>query len=154
VNAFLDRPLDGEWPYLWLDATYLKVRDGGRIVSVAAIIVMALSSDGRGIPGVSGGAAGRAAVSRRSRGAIRTETPARYRLRRPKGDGSLFVEGAVRFGGRGLGLTAIIDDRNRPLKHLQRAQIILPAAASHPHQADPGSPAQAPPARTRDPLRR
>jgi putative transposase len=31
VNAFLDRPIDGEWPYLWLDATYLKVRDGGRI---------------------------------------------------------------------------------------------------------------------------
>jgi hypothetical protein len=30
VNAFLDRPIDGEWPYLWLDATYLKVRDGGR----------------------------------------------------------------------------------------------------------------------------
>src|ERR1043165_6704723 len=47
VNAFLDRPLNGEWPYLWLDATYLKVRDGGRIVSVAAIIAMAVSSDGR-----------------------------------------------------------------------------------------------------------
>src|SRR5215469_15568571 len=47
VNAFLDRPLDGEWPYLWLDATYLKVRDGGRIVSVAAIIAVAVSSDGR-----------------------------------------------------------------------------------------------------------
>src|ERR1700745_1422130 len=47
VNAFLDRPLEGEWPYLWLDATYLKVRDGGRIVSVAAIIAMAVSSDGR-----------------------------------------------------------------------------------------------------------
>jgi putative transposase len=47
VNAFLDRPLDGEWPYLWLDATYLKVRDGGRIVSVAGIIAMAVSSDGR-----------------------------------------------------------------------------------------------------------
>src|ERR1700747_2308352 len=47
VNAFLDRPLEGEWPYLWLDATYLKVRDGGRIVSVAAIIAMAGSSDGR-----------------------------------------------------------------------------------------------------------
>jgi transposase-like protein len=28
VNAFLDRPIEGEWPYLWLDATYLKVRDG------------------------------------------------------------------------------------------------------------------------------
>jgi putative transposase len=41
VNVFLDRPLDGEWPYLWLDATYLKVRDGGRIVSAAAIIAVA-----------------------------------------------------------------------------------------------------------------
>jgi putative transposase len=47
VNAFLDRPIDGEWPYLWLDATYLKVRDGGRIVSVAAIIAVAVSTDGR-----------------------------------------------------------------------------------------------------------
>jgi transposase-like protein len=47
VNAFLDRPLDGEWPYLWLDATYLKVRDGGRIVSVAAIIAVAVSTEGR-----------------------------------------------------------------------------------------------------------
>jgi putative transposase len=36
VSAFLDRPLTGEWPYLWLDATYLKQREGGRIVSVAA----------------------------------------------------------------------------------------------------------------------
>jgi transposase-like protein len=47
VNAFLDRPLDGEWPYLWLDATYLKVREGGRIVSVAAIIAVAVTTDGR-----------------------------------------------------------------------------------------------------------
>jgi putative transposase len=31
VHAFLDRPLAGEWPYLWLDATYLKQREGGRI---------------------------------------------------------------------------------------------------------------------------
>src|SRR5213592_3476041 len=36
VHAFLDRPLAGEWPYLWLDATYLKQREGGSIVSVAA----------------------------------------------------------------------------------------------------------------------
>ena len=35
VNDFLNRPIIGEWPYLWLDATYLKVRQGGRIVSVA-----------------------------------------------------------------------------------------------------------------------
>ena len=33
VNAFLSRPLEGAWPYLWLDATYIKVREGGRIVS-------------------------------------------------------------------------------------------------------------------------
>jgi putative transposase len=37
VKAFLDRPLEGDWPYLWIDATYLKVRRGGRIVSVAVI---------------------------------------------------------------------------------------------------------------------
>jgi transposase-like protein len=47
VNAFLDRPLEGEWPYLWLDATYLKVREGGRIVSVAAIIAVAVDTEGR-----------------------------------------------------------------------------------------------------------
>ena len=47
VNSFLDRPLEGEWPYLWLDATYLKVRDGGRIVSVAAIIAVAVDTEGR-----------------------------------------------------------------------------------------------------------
>jgi putative transposase len=47
VNAFLARPLEGEWPYLWLDATYLKVREGGRIVSVAAIIAVAVDAEGR-----------------------------------------------------------------------------------------------------------
>ncbi|MBB1499167.1 IS256 family transposase [Paracoccus sp. MC1862] len=47
VNAFLGRPLAGDWPYLWLDATYLKVREGGRIVSVAAIIAVAVSTDGK-----------------------------------------------------------------------------------------------------------
>ncbi len=47
VNAFLDRPLVGDWPYLWLDATYLKQREGGRIVSVAAIIAVAVNTDGR-----------------------------------------------------------------------------------------------------------
>jgi transposase-like protein len=47
VNSFLTRPLEGEWPYLWLDATYLKVRAAGRIVSVAAIIAVAVNTDGR-----------------------------------------------------------------------------------------------------------
>ena len=43
VNAFLKRPLEGEWPYLWLDATYIKVRRSGRIVSVAVIVAVAPS---------------------------------------------------------------------------------------------------------------
>lgn len=47
VNAFLKRPLSGDWPYLWLDATYLKVREGGRIVSVAAIIAVAVNTGGK-----------------------------------------------------------------------------------------------------------
>jgi len=47
VHAFLDRPLAGEWPYLWLDATYLKQREGGRIVSVAAIIAVAVDTEGK-----------------------------------------------------------------------------------------------------------
>jgi transposase-like protein len=47
VGSFLERPLEGEWPYLWLDATYLKVREGGRIVSVAAITAVAVDTDGR-----------------------------------------------------------------------------------------------------------
>lgn len=47
VESFLNRPLEGEWPYLWLDATYLKVRQGGRVVSVAAIIACAVNLDGR-----------------------------------------------------------------------------------------------------------
>jgi transposase-like protein len=47
VKAFLERPIEGDWPYLWIDATYLKVRRGGRIVSVAAIIAVGVNSDGR-----------------------------------------------------------------------------------------------------------
>lgn len=40
VGAFLDRPIEGEWPYLWIDATYVKVRQDGRIVSVAVIVAV------------------------------------------------------------------------------------------------------------------
>ena len=47
VGAFLNRPIEGEWPYLWLDATYIKVRQAGRIVTVAATIAMAVNTDGR-----------------------------------------------------------------------------------------------------------
>ena len=47
VKAFLDRPLEGDWPYPWLGATYIKTRQGGRIVSVAAIVAVAVNSEGR-----------------------------------------------------------------------------------------------------------
>ena len=47
VESFLERPLEGEWPYLWLDATYLKARKGGRVVSVAARIASGVNQDGR-----------------------------------------------------------------------------------------------------------
>ncbi len=47
VDAFLSRPLEGEWPYLWLDATCLKVRRSGRIISAAAIVAVAVNLDGR-----------------------------------------------------------------------------------------------------------
>jgi transposase-like protein len=47
IATFLNRPLEGDWPYVWLDATYLKVRQDGRIVSVAAIIAIGVNNDGR-----------------------------------------------------------------------------------------------------------
>ena len=47
VDAFLGRPIEGDWPYLWIDATYVKVRQEGRIVSVAVIIAVGVNSDGR-----------------------------------------------------------------------------------------------------------
>ena len=47
IGAFLDRPLEGDWPYLRLDGTYAKVRQNGRIVSVAVIVAVAVNSDGR-----------------------------------------------------------------------------------------------------------
>ncbi len=47
VHSFLDRPLEGDWPYLWLDATYVKVREAGRIVSVAVIVAVAVNTQGR-----------------------------------------------------------------------------------------------------------
>jgi transposase-like protein len=47
VKAFLDRPIEGDWPYLWIDATYVKVRQAGRIVSVAVIVAVGVNSDGR-----------------------------------------------------------------------------------------------------------
>jgi len=47
VKTFLLRPIEGSWPYLWIDATYVKVREGGRIISVAVIIAVGANADGR-----------------------------------------------------------------------------------------------------------
>jgi transposase-like protein len=47
VKTFLDRPLEGDWPYLWVDATYVRVRNNGRIVSVAVIVAVGVNADGR-----------------------------------------------------------------------------------------------------------
>ena len=47
VKAFLDRPLEDDWPYVWLDATYVKVRRNHRIVSVAVIVAVGVNADGR-----------------------------------------------------------------------------------------------------------
>jgi len=47
VKPFLGRPIEGDWPYVWLDATYLRVRRGGRIVSVAVAIAIGVNGDGR-----------------------------------------------------------------------------------------------------------
>ena len=46
VHAFLDRPLEGDWPYLWIDATYVKSWEAGRIVSKAVIIAVAVNTEG------------------------------------------------------------------------------------------------------------
>ncbi len=47
VGEFLDRPIEGDWPYIWIDATYVKARQNGRIVSVAVIIAVGVNTDGR-----------------------------------------------------------------------------------------------------------
>jgi len=47
VNAFLGRQIEGDWPYLWVDATYVKTREAGRIVSVAVIVAVGVNTDGQ-----------------------------------------------------------------------------------------------------------
>jgi len=47
VQAFLNRPLEGDWPFVWLDATYVKARRNQRIVSLAVIMAVGVNTDGR-----------------------------------------------------------------------------------------------------------
>ena len=46
VDAFLNRPLEGRWPYLWLDATYIKSREHGTVTSQAVVVATAVNQDG------------------------------------------------------------------------------------------------------------
>lgn len=47
VTTFLERPIEGHWPYLWLDATYVKAREHGRVVSQACVIAVGVNAEGR-----------------------------------------------------------------------------------------------------------
>ncbi len=47
VQQFVQRPLEGHFPYVWLDATYVKVRHGSRIVDRAVVVAIGLSESGR-----------------------------------------------------------------------------------------------------------
>ena len=47
VEAFRCRPLEGDYPYLWLDGKLEKVRDGGRVVPKAVVIAYGVHESGR-----------------------------------------------------------------------------------------------------------
>jgi putative transposase len=58
VEAFRSRALDGEYPYVWLDATYHKVRHDGRVISMATVAAIGVTADGeRQVLGVDAGPA-------------------------------------------------------------------------------------------------
>lgn len=46
VEAFRNRPLTEEYPYVWLDATFPKVREGGHVQNMAFVVAIAVNDDG------------------------------------------------------------------------------------------------------------
>lgn len=46
VEAFRNRPLTGRYPYLWLDAKYIKVREGGRVANMALVVAVGVRESG------------------------------------------------------------------------------------------------------------
>jgi putative transposase len=57
VEEFRNRPLSESYPYVWLDAIYLKVRQNNRIVSLAAVVAIGVSETGeRRVLGLATGA--------------------------------------------------------------------------------------------------
>ena len=92
VEPFRTRPLSAEYPYLWLDATYHKVRVDGRVVSQATAVAIGVTADGeRQVLGVDAGAS--------EDGAFWTA----------------FLRSLVRRGLRGVRL--VISDAHEGLKH-------------------------------------
>lgn len=58
VQAFLERRLEGRWPYVWLDATYIKSREHGPVASQAVVVATAVNAEGyREVLGLSVGPA-------------------------------------------------------------------------------------------------
>ncbi len=56
VEAFLSRPIDGEHPYVWLDATFHKVREAGRVISMATVVAVGVNTEGwRQVLGIAAG---------------------------------------------------------------------------------------------------
>lgn len=47
LKTFLAKPIEGDRPCPWIDATYIKVRQQRRILSVAVIVAVGVNSDGR-----------------------------------------------------------------------------------------------------------
>ena len=92
VEAFRTRPITGEHPYLWLDATYHKVRVDGRVVSQATVLAIGVSQEGeRQVLGVDVG---------------------------PSEDGSFWTAFLRSLVKRGLtGVRLVISDAHEGLKH-------------------------------------
>ncbi len=92
VEAFRTRPITGEHPYLWLDATYHKVRVDGRVVSQATVVAIGVSQEGeRQVLGVDVG---------------------------PSEDGSFWTAFLRSLVKRGLtGVRLVISDAHEGLKH-------------------------------------
>lgn len=137
IQSFLGRRLDGRWPYLWLDATYLKAREGDRVVSKAVVVPVAVSTEGRReMLGLACGSGDRGLLQ---------PVPARAHRPRPgrrAAGHQRRTPGAVGGRGQGAGL-------ERPALpgalHAQRPGPCASAPASdgrcgHPHRLRPGDP--------------
>jgi hypothetical protein len=108
VKAFLNRPLEGDWPYLWI---YLKVRRGGRIVSLAAIIAIGVNTDGRR-ESVRNSVLGRVGHAKVKRSSNRI---ASWALAMPHSRGGIFHSFAARFNTRNRSFRALSSVGKCPL---------------------------------------